>query len=169
MEVDKAVKEIVPKLPDAVVMVSAYKSIAAFVRAAKKAGYAGQFYNVSFVGSKALADELGKDGTGVAISQVVPFPWSQKTPLVKEFTVLAAKSKADVNFSSLEGFIVAKVFTEGLKRTGKDLTREKFIAAMEGMDNVDVGGFNVGYSPTNRAGSSFVDLTIIGKDQKFRN
>ena len=169
VDVDKAVKEIIPKQPDAVIMISAYKSIAAFVRAAKKTGYAGQFYNVSFVGSKALADELGKDGVGVAISQVVPFPWSQKTPVVKEFHTLAAKAKTDVNFSSLEGFLVAKVFVEGLRRAGKDLTREKFMAALESMENIDVGGFNVNYSPTTRAGSSYVDLTIIGRDQKFRN
>ena len=169
VDVDKAVKEIVAKNPDAIVMVSAYKSIAAFVRAAKKAGYTGQFYNVSFVGSKALSDELGKDGVGVAISQVVPFPWSQKIGLVKEFTALAAKSKVDVNFSSLEGFIVAKVFTEGLKRTGKDVTREKFVSAMEGMDSVDLGGFSVGYSSSSRTGSSYVDLTIIARDGKFRN
>ncbi len=169
VDVDKAVKEIIPKQPDAVIMISAYRSIAAFVRAAKKTGYAGQFYNVSFVGSKALSDELGKDGVGVAISQVVPFPWSQKTPVVKEFHTLAPKAKTDINFSSLEGFLVAKIFVEGLRRTGKDLTREKFLAAMEAMENVDVGGFNVNYSPTTRAGSTYVDLTIIARDQKFRN
>ena len=69
--------------PDAVVMVSAYTSIAAFVREMKKAGYGGQFHNVSFVGSKALADTLGADGYGVAISQVVPFPWSPTTQVVQ--------------------------------------------------------------------------------------
>jgi len=67
VDVAKAVTEIVPTRPDAVIMISAYKSIAAFIRSAKKDGYNGQFYNVSFVGSKALSDELGKDGHGVAI------------------------------------------------------------------------------------------------------
>jgi ABC-type branched-subunit amino acid transport system substrate-binding protein len=171
VDVAKAVKEIVPSRPDAVIMISAYKSIAAFIRAAKKEGYNSQFYNVSFVGSKALADELGKDGHGVAISQVVPFPWSRKIAVVKEFHALAENAKVDVNFSSLEGFLVAKVMVEGLRRVGKgrDLTRESFIAAMETMDAVDFGGFLVSYSPKDHNGSRFVDLTIIARDGGFRN
>jgi branched-chain amino acid transport system substrate-binding protein len=66
----------------------------------------------------------------------------------------------------MEGFLTAKVVVEGLKRTGKDLTREKFIETMEKMD-VDLGGFHVSYSPNNHAGSKFVDLTIIGQEGKF--
>jgi len=95
------------------------------VRAMKKKGYNGQFHNVSFVGSKALSEELGADGQGVVISQVVPFPFSQAIPVIREFSELAAKSKVDVNFSSVEGYLVAKVFAEGLKRAGKTPTRER--------------------------------------------
>ena len=167
VDVAKAVSEIGPKSPDAVVMVSAYKSIAAFVRAMKKNGYNGQFHNVSFVGSKALSDELGAEGQGVVISQVVPFPWSQSTGVAREFGELAAKSKADVNFSSMEGFLVAKVFAEGLKRAGKNPTRENLITAMESMRDVDFGGFAIGFSPSNHNASRFVDLTIIGRGGKF--
>jgi len=167
VEVARAASEIAPKSPDAVVMVSAYKSIAAFVRAMKKGGYTGQFHNVSFVGSKALSDELGADGQGVVISQVVPFPWSQSVPVVREFAELAAKSKIDVNFSSMEGFLVAKVFAEGLKRAGKAPTRETLVTALETMRDVDFGGFNVNFSPGNHNASRFVDLTIIGRGGKF--
>jgi len=170
VDVAKAVTEIVPTRPDAVIMISAYKSIAAFIRSAKKDGYNGQFYNVSFVGSKALSDELGKDGHGVAISQVVPFPWSRKVPVVREFSALAEKAKVDVNFSSLEGFLVAKVTVEGLRRVGKrELTRDRFIEAMESMNNAEFGGFLVNYSPQDHNGSRFVDLTIIARDGGFRN
>jgi ABC-type branched-subunit amino acid transport system substrate-binding protein len=134
----------------------------------KKAGSSATFYNVSFVGSKALADALGKDGIGVAISQVVPFPWGTAVPVVKEYQQLAKKAgNADYNFSAMEGFLVAKVFVEGLRRTGRDLNREKFIDTMEKMQDLDLGGFYIGYSPTNHAGSNFVDLTIIGRDGKF--
>jgi branched-chain amino acid transport system substrate-binding protein len=167
VEVSKAVAEIGPKSPDAIVMISAYKSIAAFVRAMKKSGYNGQFHNVSFVGSKALSDELGADGQGVVISQVVPFPWSQAIPVIREFTELAAKSKTDVNFSSVEGYLVAKVFAEGLKRAGKAPTRETLITGLEAMNAVDFGGFSVNFSPANHNGSRFVDLTIIGRGGKF--
>jgi ABC-type branched-subunit amino acid transport system substrate-binding protein len=123
---------------------------------------------VSFVGSKALSDALGKDGVGVAISQVVPFPWGTAVPVVKEYQQLSKKAgNADYNFGAVEGFLVAKVFVEGLQRAGRNLTREGFIDAMERMRDVDLGGFYVGYSPTNHAGSKFVDLTIIGRDGKF--
>ncbi len=85
VKVEDAVKTIHASKPDAIVMVSAYTSCAEFIRQMKKSGSAATFYNVSFVGSKALADALGKDGTGVAISQVVPFPWGTSVPVVKEY------------------------------------------------------------------------------------
>jgi branched-chain amino acid transport system substrate-binding protein len=168
VKVEDAVKKINGAKPDGVVMISAYTSIAEFVTQMKKAGSAAQFHNVSFVGSKALADKMKDDGYGVAISQVVPFPWSPTVPVVKEYQqVLKAAGNTDYNFSSLEGFIVAKVMVEGLKRAGKDLTRDKLIAALEGMNNVDIGGFNVNFSPTSHSGSTFVDLTMIGRGGKF--
>jgi len=167
VDVAKAVAEIGSKPSDAIVMVSAYKSIAAFVRAMKKKGYNGQFHNVSFVGSKALSEELGADGQGVVISQVVPFPFSQAIPVIREFSELAAKSKVDVNFSSVEGYLVAKVFAEGLKRAGKTPTREALVSGLEAMSDVDFGGFTVNFSPSNHNASHFVDLTIIGRGGKF--
>ena len=168
VKVEKAVEAIHASQPDAVVMVSAYTACAEFIRQMKKAGSAATFYNVSFVGSKALADALGKEGIGVAISQVVPFPWGTGTPVVKEYQALAAKAGfKDYNFSAMEGFLVAKVMVEGLRRAGKNLTREGFVDAMEKMQDVDLGGFFVTYSPKSHTGSKFVDLTIIGRDGKF--
>ena len=165
--VQAAAKTIHESQPDAVVMVSAYTAVAAFVREMQKLGSGATFYNVSFVGSKALSDALGKDGVGVAISQVVPFPWGTAIPVVKEYQSAAKKAGfTDYNFSALEGFLSAKVLVEGLKRTGRDLNREKFVDTMERMD-VDLGGFHVAYSPKNHAGSKFVDLTIIARDGKF--
>jgi ABC-type branched-subunit amino acid transport system substrate-binding protein len=168
VKVQDAVKAIDAVKPDAVVMISAYTSIAEFVREMRKAGSVAQFHNVSFVGSKALSDALKQEGYGVAISQVVPFPWSPAVPIVKEYQqVLKQSGNTDYNFSSLEGFIVAKVMVEGLKRAGRDLTREKLITALESMGNVDVGGFNVSFSPTSHSGSKYVDLTMIGREGKF--
>jgi ABC-type branched-subunit amino acid transport system substrate-binding protein len=167
-KVQEAVKTIDAAKPDAVVMISAYTSIAEFVREMRKAGSVAQFHNVSFVGSKALSDALKEEGYGVAISQVVPFPWSPAVPVVKEYQqVLKQAGNTDYNFSSLEGFIVAKVMVEGLRRAGRDLTREKLVNALESMNNVDLGGFNVSFSPTNHSGSKYVDLTMIGRQGKF--
>jgi ABC-type branched-subunit amino acid transport system substrate-binding protein len=167
VKVEEAAKAIHASQPDAVVMVSAYTSIAAFVREMQKLGSGATFYNVSFVGSKALADALGKEGSGVAIAQVVPFPWGTGVPVVKEYQRFAKKAGyTDYNFSALEGFLSAKVMVEGLRRTGRDLTREKFVDAMDKLE-VDLGGFYVTYSPRSHSGSKFVDLTIIGREGKF--
>jgi branched-chain amino acid transport system substrate-binding protein len=168
IKVQDAVKSIGAARPDGVVMISAYTSIAEFVREMKKAGITTQFFNVSFVGSTALAAALKEEGYGVEISQVVPFPWSPGVRVVKEYQEVLAKSgHTDYNFGSLEGFIVGKVVVEALDRAGKNLTRDKLIAALESMRNVDLGDFVVSFSPTNHSGSKFVDLTMIGRGGKF--
>jgi ABC-type branched-subunit amino acid transport system substrate-binding protein len=169
VKVEKAVDAISKVSPDAVVMISAYTSCAEFIKQMKKTGSPAQFYNVSFVGSKALAGALGSEGIGVAISQVVPFPWGLSIPVVKEYQAMSQKAGTkDVDFGAMEGFLVAKIFVEGLRRTGKNLTRESFIDAVEKMQDVDMGGFFVTYSPKSHAGSKFVDLTIITRDGKFQ-
>ena len=99
VDVAKAVEKLLPKRPDAIIQISAYASCAAYIKEMRKAGYTGQFYNVSFVGSKALADVLGKEGPGVVISQVVPFPWHAATPVVSEYTKIMNKAGIqDLNF-----------------------------------------------------------------------
>ena len=168
LKVEGAVKTIHGSEPDAIVMVGAYAACAEFIKQMRKAGSGATFYNVSFVGSKALADALGGDGSGVAISQVVPFPWALSVPVVKEYQLLAKKAGfSDYNFSAMEGFLTAKVMVEGLRRAGRNPTREGLIDALERMQDVDLGGFYVSYSPKNHAGSKFVDLTIIGRQGKF--
>jgi branched-chain amino acid transport system substrate-binding protein len=167
VDVKKAVADIGKAGPQAVVMVGAYKACAAYIRETKAAGQSPTFWNVSFVGSKALAKELDKEGRGVQISQVVPFPWDQTVPVVKEYRKLLEDAKGEPGFGTLEGFIAAKVMVEGLRRAGKNLTRDSFIKAMESLQEYDAGGFKVSYGPGQRSGSKFVDLTIISRDQKF--
>ena len=169
VDIAAAVKSICNVDPQGVVMISAYKSCAAFIKGARAAGCNPQFMNVSFVGSKALAHETGPAGRGVGISQVVPFPWNLSARVVKEYQQLleASTGKQNYSFTSLEGFIAAKVLVEGLRRTGNDLTRERFVNAMEQIRDYDVGGFTVSFSPTDHSGSKFVELTVIGKDERF--
>ena len=167
VDVAKAVADIKKANPQAVVMISAYKSCAAYITETKKAGATPTFWNVSFVGSKALAKELDREGRGVQISQVVPFPWDKSLPVVKEYQALLAEQKGEPGFGTLEGYIAAKVMVEGLKRAGRKLDREGFIKAMETIRDYDAGGFKVSYGPENHNGSKFVDLTIVSKDQRF--
>lgn len=173
LDVAKAVEKMMAKRPDVIIQISAYSSSAALIKEMRRLGYTGQFYNVSFVGSQALSDALGKDGSGVVVSQVVPFPWSAaNATVVGEYTKIMNKAGIkDLNFSSLEGFIAAKVFVEGLRRSGQNLTREKLISSLESLNtkSYDAGGFDINFSSSNHNGSKFVDMTMIGKDGKFKN
>ena len=151
-----------------VVMISAYKSCAAFIKAMKQAGAPQQYWNVSFVGSKALSSAMGADGHGVQISQVVPFPWSDAAPVVRDYQKrIGGPDK--YSFTSLEGFIAAKVLVAGLQRAGKNPTRESLVDGLASMGKLDLGGFTVKYSPTDHNGSSFVDLTIISRGGGFKH
>lgn len=169
IDLSKALSILTAK-PDAIVQISAYTSCAAFILEARKRGYTGQFVNVSFVGSKALADALGKNGPGVMISQVVPFPFSGAIPLVRDYQKhMALLGFKDYDFTSLEGYIAAKVMVEGLKRAGRNLSRENLISALETLKNLDLGGFEVSFSNKNHAASKFVDLSIIASNGKFQH
>ena len=77
---------------------------------------------MSFVGTQALADELGRKGLGIVVSQVMPFPFSTTTPISRENldTVRKAGGDAQPSYSSMEGYLAAKVFAEGLKRAGRN-------------------------------------------------
>ena len=169
-DVASAVQAIVPKQPHAVVQISAYKSCAAFIREARKAGYGGTFYNVSFVGTQALADELGKDALGVVVSQVMPFPFSTTSPISREYldAVRAAGGDATPNYSSMEGYVAAKVFAEGLKRAGGNPTRDTLVNALESLQRFDAGGYMVNFGGKDHRGSSFVDLSMLTGDGKVR-
>ncbi|CAN5645509.1 ABC transporter substrate-binding protein [soil metagenome] len=169
VEVAAAVKTLTAAGPDAIVQISAYKSCAAFIRAARKVGYGGTFYNVSFVGTQALADELGKEGAGIVVSQVMPSPYSGTRAIVREF-VDAVKAARDVqtNFSSMEGFVAAKLFAEGLKRAGAKPSRESLINGLEAIGTQSIGGFDVSFSATDHVASNFVELSMLTGDGRVR-
>jgi branched-chain amino acid transport system substrate-binding protein len=170
-DVAAAVKTLLATSPDAIVQVSAYKSSAAFIRAARKAGFGGVFYNYSFVGTQALADELGKDGAGVVVSQVVPSPYYSARPIAREFVDAVKKTAGAVqaNFSSMEGYLAARLVTEGLKRAGgKTLTRDGLIAGIEAIGSQSFGGFAVQVSATDHVASNFVELSMLIGDGRIR-
>ena len=170
VEVAAAVRTLVAARPDAIVQISAYKASAAFIRAARAAGYGGTFYNVSFVGTQALADELGKDGAGIVVSQVVPSPYNAGRPIAREFNEAVKKAGGEhhANFSSMEGYLAAKVIVEGLRRGPARPTREGLVAGLEAIGNEVFGGFNVTFSPQDHVASKFVELSMLTGDGRVR-
>ena len=149
--------------PDAVITISAYNNVANVVEALRQKKIDAQIFTISFVGSQALAKQLGKNGHGVGISQVVPFPWDARMPLVKEYQNVITKNRSNTQygFSSLEGFLAAKVLVEALKDSGPEPTRKKFVAALERMQGKSFGGYQISFSPENHNGSKYVELTFI--------
>ena len=129
--------------------ISAYKSCAAFIRAARKAGFGGTFYNVSFVGTQALAKELGADTRSVVVAQVMPYPFAP-------------------NYSSMEGFVAEKTLAEGMCRAGSGLTLDNLIGGLESLRDFNVGGFFVDFSAQKHTGSKYVDMTILTADGNMR-
>jgi branched-chain amino acid transport system substrate-binding protein len=170
VDVAAAVKTLVAAAPDAIVQVSAYKSCAAFIREARKATFGGTFFNVSFVGTQALADELGKDGAGVVVSQVVPAPGSLATGIGREYNeaVKAYGKGTTANYSSLEGYLAARMVVDGLRNSGGKGTRDALISGLEAIGNQSYGGFAVSLSPTDHVASSFVQLSMLTGDGRVR-
>ncbi len=155
--------------PQAIIIGSAGNPVVAFIKEYNASGHKAQYYAPSVVSSEQLTRELGEAARGIVISQVMPFPWKPLNALVREYHKLLAAggNKVAPSYTHFEGFVSAKIFTEALRRSGRDLTREKLIATLESMRELDLGGFVVGYDKNNRQGSRFVELTMIGRDGKF--
>jgi ABC-type branched-subunit amino acid transport system substrate-binding protein len=164
VDVAKAVETITKTTPQAVIMVTLYKPTAAFVKAMKKAGQNPMLMTLSPVGAGWLAEELGAESRGIGISQVMPYPWNNVVPVVRDYQKLSPK--ANYSYYGMEAYLMARTMVEGLKRAGKDLSREKLVGALEGLNNTDLGGYRLSYDGNTRVGSRFVELTVLGAGGK---
>ena len=156
--------------PDAVVMVGAYKPIAEFIKLSRKVKFNPTFVNISFVGSKALASELGEAGEGVIISQVVPFPWDDSVGLVKDYqaALKSVDAGAEPGFVTLEGYLVGRLAVDALKQAGPDVTRQSFLDAFSKTGTFDFGGVSMTFGSDDNQGMDDVFLTEIQKDGSFK-
>ncbi|MBL8416761.1 MAG: ABC transporter substrate-binding protein [Dechloromonas sp.] len=164
VDVAAAVDAISKAKPQAVVMVTLYKPTTAFVKAMKKANQSPMFMTLSPVGTEQLVAELGPEARGIGISQVMPYPWNDIVPMVRDYQKLVG-GKGGYSYYGIEAYAMARTLVDALKRMGKDPSREKLMAALEST-SLDMGGLRVAYSPTNRQGSRFVEMTVIGPGGK---
>jgi ABC-type branched-subunit amino acid transport system substrate-binding protein len=157
--------------PDAIVMVGTYMPLAAFIKSARAAGLKSQLATVSFVGTDSLVSQVGKDGDGVLISQVVPFPHDDTVAATAECRALIAKHSSEpFGFVNFEGCLTARVLATALEKSGKDLTRASLMQTLESMKGTDLGGLPVSFAPDNHQAFHQVFLTRIvdGKISKLR-
>jgi len=157
--------------PEAVVIVGAYKPVAEFIKLSRKIDFKPVFVNISFVGAGALAKELGPEGNGVIVSQVVPFPWDASLKVVADYqaAIKAADPKAEPDFVSLEGYLVGRLTIAALDKAGKDVTRVGLIKAIKETGSFDVGGLPMTFSATKNEGLDKVFMTVIQADGTFKS
>ncbi|MBL0726535.1 ABC transporter substrate-binding protein [Piscinibacter sp. HJYY11] len=170
VEVESAVKVIRAAAPQAVIMVAINKPAAAFAKQYREAGGGGQLFNISVVDPAELVKLGGIENVkGLGISQVVPYPYRQTIPVVREFHEAMKKyaPKDEVNYTNFEEFLGAKVLVEALRRAGPKPTRAKVITALESMNNFNLGGVRIGFGPKERVGSRFVEVTVISSQGKL--
>ena len=156
-----------PVKPKVIIMVGTYAACAKFIRIMKRVLSDTIYMNVSFVASTALKNALGPDGEGVIITQVVPH-FDSNLPLTREYLrdLKSYDPEAEPDFISLEGYIVARIFIEGLKRAGPDVDKETIIDAILSIKNLDIGmGTPISYANENHQGSQMVWPTVIRNGQ----
>ncbi len=166
-KVDDAVAKVIAGKADSVVGICIPKICAAVVKGLRSAGYTGKFLSLSNTSSSAYVSELGDAARGVIVTQVFPAPDSVAVALSNEFQKLSDEYKFERSYTSMEGYINARVVVEAIKRAGSNPTREGIVKALETMRKFDLGGFVVSYGPDDHSGSDTVNLTIIGRDGRF--
>ncbi|MBI3286163.1 MAG: ABC transporter substrate-binding protein [Burkholderiales bacterium] len=152
----------------AIILVTAGKPSSDFIKAYNQKTKGVQYFALSVLASQASVNALGKDGVGVIVSQVLPFPFSATTGLVRDYQKIMNKMGVkEYSYVGIEGFLDAKVLVEGLKRSGRELSSDRLGAALESMGRADFDGFVVNFNKNRHQGSEYVELTVISRDGRF--
>ncbi len=174
LDVAQGIESVRAAKPDAVILASPYAPAAQIVKQAHQQDWGPLFLSVSFIGTEAFVTAAGKDAEGVVITQVVPTYDNADLPTVQLYRQCLSKymSSTQPSFVSLEAFVNAMVIAEGLKRAGQNPTREKFIEAIESMNDVDIGlgpAAHLEFSPHRHKGLGHVYPTVVrgGKPEVF--
>ena len=162
--------------PEAVIMVGAYEPVGTLISWARNTGFDPVFITLSFVGANALADQLGAEGEGVLVTQVVPFPFDDSTPVVAAYQAALREIDPDAvpGFVSLEGYIAGRLAIAGLEQCGSAVSRDCFLNSILGADELDIDGFTMNFGDgesitEDNQGSDAVFVTQIGPDGAYRS
>jgi len=156
--------------PDAVVMVGTYGPCAEFIKLAHRNGFNPTFVAISFVGATALARELGPEGKGVIVSEVVPFPWDTQLKLVADYQAAerALDPAATPDFISLEGYLAGRLAAKALEMAGPSPTRASLLRIIHEVGRFDIGGDVIAFGEKAREQPPHVFLTVIQPDGSIR-
>lgn len=160
------VKELTGKQAQAVLWIGSSVAVSGGVKALREAGSAAQVVTVSNNASGGFIKQLGEHARGVVVTQVFPSERALGFAINRE-ALSMLKDKNALTPQVMEGFASAKVLVEALRRAGPKPTREKIVDALNGLQRYDLGGLELGFSPTDHTGLDYVELSIIGRDGKF--
>lgn len=162
------VPKLIEKQAQAVMFIGSGTAVVQGMKAVRDAGSTAQLVTLSNNASAGFIKDLGPIAYGVIVSQVFPYERSIAKPIIKEISEAAQKAGVELTPTVVEGYVSAKVLVEGLKRAGKNPTRQSLRDALENMSHYDVGGIELGYGPKDHTGLDYVDLAIIDQNGRFR-
>lgn len=154
--------------PDSILLISDALGAAGAVRDLRAKGFRGPIYGFSNAGESLLAEELGPEGAGVVVVRVVPKSDGSRFAVVRDLQTDAVAAKlGKPNVYMLEGYIAARVCVEALRRMPRDPTRAQFKRALDGLSEVNVGGFRAHFA-NDRVASRLVELSLIDSQGRVR-
>lgn len=163
------VDRIAPQDPQVVFAIGDATLASSTLTAFRSAGVFAQFITLSNNATESFLEALGPKGRGVAITQVYPYERSAMSPLVQRaMDVGRQRGLRELTPSIMEGFTAAQVLVEGLRRAGKDASREKLIASLNGISRLNIGGMVISYSPTDHSGTSYTDLSVVSESGRLQ-
>jgi branched-chain amino acid transport system substrate-binding protein len=170
--VTSAVETFLAKPPQAIIMISSGAAAAGFIEKYRAGGGTAQLLAHSGADIEQLSKRLSEEQMkAVAIAQVTPSPYKLSSRLAKEFIDTVAKTpnlEVPVSFAMMEGYITARVIAEAVRRQGRSPSREGMTLALNGMENLDLGGYLISYKAGQHSGSSFVELSIVSSAGRIR-
>lgn len=159
---DPAAAQVAIAQADAVLMVATLKTGVIALKAVRENNKRASVYTLSVIDSLALVKEVGAPiAHGLLITQVMPNPRKSALKLVRDYRTLMESAKLPLNYAGLEGYLAGRVLIEAFKRIKGQPSREKLVAALEGLGQFDIGGFPLAYSRNSHDGSKFTDLTLV--------
>ncbi|PYE78966.1 amino acid/amide ABC transporter substrate-binding protein (HAAT family) [Xylophilus ampelinus] len=170
VDMSEPVKKFSKNWPEAIVMVGTLSPCAAFIRAARKAGFGGMCFCMSVVDTQTLGQTLGAVGAGVVVAQVLPSPFKSSHAASREFVDAVKKGggKVTPGYTAFEGYLAARVLVEGMRRARGSVDRESLVGGLESIGNATIAGLPVSLSASSHVASKFVELSMLTGDGRVK-
>lgn len=165
MDIEEGVSKMTASGLEALILIGEGANCLKFIRSARARGLSALMLHVSSSGDDELIEKLGAQGEGLILTQPIPPPVEGfLLPVISDYLQLLRKHFPEERPSAagFEGFLNARVFAEVIRRTGRDLTRRDFIAAVKNLDRFYLGiGARVRFGQLDHQGLDKVYFTRI--------